>query len=1064
MASGAPRGGGWQVPAAGTDWREMERRVLEFWRREDVFARSVADRQGGTPYVFYEGPPTANGRPGSHHVLSRVFKDVFPRFHTMRGRYVERRGGWDCHGLPVELEVEKRLGISGKPEIEAYGIAEFNRQCRESVLTYLEEWERLTERIGFWIDTGRAYRTMDTPFIESVWWSLAELSARDLIYESDKVVPYCPRCGTALSSHEVALGYKDVEDPSVYVRFPLSDRAGTSLLVWTTTPWTLPANQAVAVNPGVTYAIAEVDGERLILAEALVARVLGEGAEIRERLAAADLIGMAYVPPFADIPGAHRVVPAAFVTTEDGTGIVHIAPAFGEDDMGVARAHGLDAPNPVDRQGRFTDAVGLVAGMFAKDADRPLIDDLARRGRLLREQAYVHAYPHCWRCQTPLLYYAKPSWYIRTTEVRERMLELNRRIGWHPDRVRDGRFGKWLEGNVDWAISRERYWGTPLPFWRCGDCAHVEVVGSFARLRELATGTVADDLDPHRPYVDDIAITCPSCGGVAQRVPEVLDVWYDSGAMPFAQQHHPFATGGELGGHFPADFICEAIDQTRGWFYSLLAESTLLFDEAAYRNVICLGLILDAHGQKMSKSRGNVIEPWTVLDRQGADPFRWYLLTAQSPWDSFRFSLEAVDESMRFLLTLWNTYVFLVTYAALPDGWAPGGDDPDPADRPVLDRWILSRLDAVTVGVTERLDAYDATGAGRLLETFVDDLSNWYVRVSRARFWGGRRGDVVADADTRAAFATLHECLSRIALLIAPFCPFVADELYGNLVAAHDPASPVSVHLAAWPAASGRRDAELEETIAATRIAVSLGRGARSDARIKIRQPLAEAVIACPPATAAMLDTVGELIARELNVHEVRFVTDPGELVAVTVKPNYRTLGPRFGKAMPALAAAVAALPGAQTARLLESGGTVDVSVDGAVSALSGDDLLVTARPTEGYAVGQESGMAVGLTTRIDDDLRREGLARELIHAVQNARRAAGLRVEQRILLHLDGSGPVHEALHVHGTHIAQETLATTITTGHGAPFAGIHREELVLEGEPVAIRIDVAHPDGHDG
>jgi isoleucyl-tRNA synthetase len=641
------------------------------------------------------------------------------------------------------------------------------------------------------------------------------------------------------------------------------------------------------------------------------------------------------------------------------------------------------------------------------------------------------------------------------------MIELNGEIGWHPERVRDGRFGKWLEGNVDWAISRERYWGTPLPFWRCDGCAHVEVVGSFARLRELATTVVGEDLDPHRPYVDDIGITCPNCGGEAHRVPEVLDVWYDSGAMPFAQVHHPFATGGDLAGVFPADFICEAIDQTRGWFYSLLAESTLLFDQASYRNVICLGLILDGHGQKMSKTRGNVIEPWSVLDRQGADPFRWYLLTAQSPWDSFRFSLEAVDESMRFLLTLWNTYVFLVTYASLPDGWNPGGDEPAPDDRSVLDRWILSRCDALTVGVTECLEAYDATGAGRLLETFVDDLSNWYVRVSRVRFWGGRQGDSIADADHRAAFATLHECLARVALLIAPICPFVADELYGNLVAAHDPSAPPSVHLAQWPVSRDRIDPELEDAIAAARSAVSLGRGARSESKIKIRQPLAQAVIACPPTTAVALERVRDLIARELNVHAVRFVTDPGELVAVTIKPNYRTLGPRFGKAMPALAAAVAQLPGVATARVIESGASVAVLCDGAMHELRPDDLLVTARPTEGYAVGQESGMAVGLTTEITAPLRREGLAREIVHAIQNARRAAGLRVEDRIALHLDGSGPVREAIDEFRAQIASETLVDRLSVGHGAPFAGLHREELVLDGEPIAIRIDRVDADG---
>jgi isoleucyl-tRNA synthetase len=1048
---------GWRPVETAARWPEMEERVLARWRRDDVFARSVASRRGAPPYVFYEGPPTANGRPGSHHVLARVFKDVFPRFHAMRGRLVERRGGWDCHGLPVELEVERQLGISGKPEIEAFGIAEFNARCRESVLRYLDEWERLTERVGFWIDTGDAYRTMDAPYIESVWWSLATLFRRGLVYESDKVVPYCPRCGTALSSHEVAQGYRDVDDPSVYVRFPLAGEPGTSLLVWTTTPWTLPANQAVAVAPGVTYAVVARGDERLVLAESLVARVLGEDAAVVERRPAEALVGAAYSPPFPFIPGAHRVVAAPFVTTDDGTGLVHIAPAFGEDDMAVGREHGFDAPNPVDRQGRFTDRVPLVAGVFAKDADAALIADLEARGLLLRAEVHAHSYPHCWRCGTPLLYYAKPSWYIRTTEVRDRMLALNAGIGWHPERVRDGRFGRWLEGNVDWAISRERYWGTPLPLWRCDDCDHVDAVGGFAELRERAREDLPDDLDPHRPYVDDVTISCAACGGVAHRVPEVLDVWFDSGAMPFAQVHHPFAPDA-LAGRFPADFICEGIDQTRGWFYSLLAESTLLFDEAAYRNVVCLGLILDAEGQKMSKSRGNVIEPWTVLDRQGADPFRWYLLTAQSPWDSFRFSLEAVDESMRFLLTLWNTHVFLVTYASLPDGWVPGtGGDPAPADRPAIDRWILSRLDRTVAVVTDGLEAYDATTAGRALESFADDLSNWYVRVSRPRFWGGRRGDAAADADARAAFATLHECLSTMALLVAPFCPFVTDEMYGVLVAGHDPSAPSSVHLADWPVPAGRRDPGLEEAMAAVRAAVTLGRNSRAESRIRTRQPLGEAVVACPPAAARLLEGLTGLIEDELNVHAVRFVTDPGELVEVTVKPNYRTLGPRFGKRMPAVAQAVAALDPAAAARDADAGRAVTIALDGDTFALAPEDLLLTARSTEGYAVGQDGGLAVGLATEITPDLRREGLAREIVHAVQNARRAAGLRVEDRIRLHLDGSGLAREAIDAHRGRIAGETLAVELSVGHGAPWAGVHREEHVLDGEPVAIRLDRA-------
>ncbi len=1055
--------GSWRPVTAPSAWGEMEERVLAFWRERDIFARSLSERAGREPFVFFEGPPTANGRPGSHHVLSRVFKDIFPRFQTMRGRFVNRRGGWDCHGLPVEIEVEKRLGISGKPQIEAYGIAEFNALCRESVVAYLDEWERLTDRIGFWIDTDRAYRTMDTDYIESVWWSLAELYRRGLLYRSGKVVPYCPRCGTALSSHEVAQGYQDVDDPSVYVRFPLKD-ADESLLVWTTTPWTLPANQAAAVHPDVTYAAVEHGDETLILAEPLVAAVLGEGARPARLIPGSELVGREYHPPFGYVAGAHRVVNADFVTTRDGTGIVHIAPAFGEDDMATARRHGLEAPNPVGPDGRFTDAVGPWEGRWVKEADHDLIDDLAHRGLLLRSEIHHHSYPHCWRCGTPLLYYAKPSWYIRTTDVRDRMLELNASIGWHPERVRDGRFGKWLEGNVNWAISRDRYWGTPLPLWRCDRCDEIEAVGSYAELRERAREPLAEDFDPHRPFVDEVTFACRACKGTMHREPEVIDVWFDSGAMPFAQEHHPFATAGDLGGRVPADFICEALDQTRGWFYSLLAESALLFDETAYRNVVCLGLILDGEGQKMSKTKGNVIEPWTVLERQGADAFRWYLLTAQSPWESFRFSLEAVDDAMRrFLLTLWNTYSFLVTYASLPDGWSPGAAGiPPEALRPV-DRWILSRLDGTTADVTERLDAYDATGAGRAIEAFVDDLSNWYLRTSRRRFWGGRAGSDgdgdASRADALAAFATLHECLSTVALLVAPFCPFVAEEIHGNLVAAHDPGAPESVHLADWPRAGDRHDQALEAAMSSAREAVAVGRGARAEAKLKVRQPLAEAVVACPPAVAARIGSLTDLVAEELNVRAVRFVTDPGELVEVTLKPNYRSLGPRFGPAMPAVAAAVAALPPAETARALDGGESIEIPIDGVAATLHSDDLLREARATEGYAVGQDAALAVGLATQITPELRLEALAREIVHAVQGARRTGELRVEERIALHLDGSGLIREAIDAHRGAIASETLAVSLSVGHGAPFAGLLHEEHVLDGEPFALRLDRADP-----
>ena len=1043
----------WKPVGPASDWTSMEERVLAGWREGDVFNRSVEMRRGADPYVFYEGPPTANGRPGSHHVLSRVFKDIFPRFHTMRGRYVERKAGWDCHGLPVELEVEKQLGISGKPEIEAYGIAEFNARCRESVGEYLDEWERLTERIGFWVDTSQAYRTMDTDYVESVWWSLATLHQKGLVYESDKVVPYCPRCGTALSSHEVAQGYKDVTDPSIYVKFPLhsgqSAGEGLSLLVWTTTPWTLPANQAAAINPGTDYAVVVDGDERLVMAEALVPAVMGEGAVVERVMPASELAGAQYDPPFGLIPGKHMVVMSDFVTTEDGTGIVHIAPAFGEDDMRAAREHGLDAPNPVDRQGLFTKAVPQAEGTFVKDADRVLITDLQSRDRVFREKPYEHSYPHCWRCSTPLLYYAKPSWYIRTTDVRDRMLALNEQVGWHPDHVKHGRFGRWLEGNVDWAISRERYWGTPLPFWRCDDCAEVTAIGSFAELREKAVDEVTGTLDPHRPYVDEIAIRC-GCGGVAHRVPEVADVWFDSGAMPFAQHHHPFEGPDDLSGRFPADFVCEALDQTRGWFYSLLAEGALLFDEAPYRNVVCLGLILDGEGQKMSKSKGNVVEPWTVIDHAGADAFRWYLFTAQSPWESFRFSLDVVDETRRrFLFTLWNTYAFLVTYAALPDGWSPGDPAPPVAERSAMDRWALSRLDSTVEHVTARLADYDPTSAGRALEDLVDDLSNWYVRTSRRRFW--RSDDA---ADTAAAFATLHECLTTISLLLAPFCPFVADEMWGNLVAAHDDSTAPSVHLADWPAPGGRRDEQLEQAMAAAMEATTLGRSARKEAKLKVRQPLQEAVIACPPATARVLEGLSGIVAEELNVREVRFVTDAGGLVQVSLKPNYRTLGPRMGKEMPAMAEAVAALDPTATVQALDAGQSVTVSVAGRDEVLNDDDFLREVRPSEGYAVAEGGALAVGLATELTPELEMEGLARDLVRAIQTARRAADLKVEDRIVLHLDGSGRIREAIDAHRAWIAGEVLASELTVGHGVPFTPLHREDGEIDGEPVAISL----------
>ncbi len=718
---------------------ELEERVLERWRERDVFHRSLAQREGAEIWSFYEGPPTANGRPGSHHVLSRVFKDIYPRYKSMRGYRVPRKAGWDCHGLPVELEVEKQLGISSKQEIEDYGIDKFNARCRESVFEYVEEWNRLTERIGFWIDLDDPYVTLEDSYIESVWWSLKRLWDEDRLYEGHKVVPYCPRCGTALSSHEVALGYQDVEDPSIYVRFPLlsgdGNETGESLLVWTTTPWTLPGNEAVAVAPDVTYVRARSGEETLVLAEPLLERVLGEDVEVLDRLPGSELVGRRYLGPVFVLndrePGGYPVVAGEFVTTEDGTGLVHIAPAFGEDDYAVAAENGIFDPtshgtlyNPVGLDGKFDQRVTGFEGKFVKDPEvtAALIADLERRGLLFREQVYEHAYPHCWRCGTPLLYYAKSSWYVATSQARDQLLANNETIGWHPEHIRTGRFGKWLENNVDWALSRDRYWGTPLPIWECtGEgCDGRTCAGSVAELRERAKGEVPDDL--HRPYIDEVVLECEQCGGEMRRVESVIDTWYDSGAMPFAQFHYPFENEELFEERFPADFICEAIDQTRGWFYTLLAESTLLFDTSSYRNCVCLGLILDPEGQKMSKSKGNVVEPWDVISVHGADAFRWYYLTAQQPWSGYRFSVDTVGESVRqFLLTLWNTYSFWVLYANAENlGPADFTGPPEPSED--LDRWALSKLQSTIATVREHMDAFDCTAAGRAIASYVEEL------------------------------------------------------------------------------------------------------------------------------------------------------------------------------------------------------------------------------------------------------------------------------------------------------------------------------------------------------
>ncbi|HVP00922.1 MAG TPA: isoleucine--tRNA ligase [Solirubrobacteraceae bacterium] len=1014
----------------------LEESILERWRERDVFRESLRRRAGAEPWVFYEGPPTANGRPGSHHVLARVFKDIYPRFKTMRGHYVERKGGWDCHGLPVEITVEQELGISTKAEIEGYGIAEFNRRCRESVFTFLEDWDRLTERIGFWIDLDDAYRTLDRDYIESVWWALKQIANKDLLYEGHKVVPYCPRCGTALSSHEVAQGYRDVVDPSVYVRFPVLEpagplEAGDELVVWTTTPWTLVSNAAVAVDPDLPYVRARKPGQDapLVVAEALLERVLGEGAEVLARFPGQAIAGARYEAPFPFLPAeaygpkGHSVLVADFVTAEDGSGLVHTAVAFGEDDFRLGEQAGLTVVNPVKLDGTYDERIGPYAGRFVKDTDRDLVEDLRGRGRLLRAEDYEHAYPHCWRCGTPLLYYAKPSWYIATSRIRDRLLAANATVDWHPEHIKEGRFGDWLRGNVDWALSRERYWGTPLPVWRCAQ-GHTHVIGSFDELEELSGVRVED---PHRPYVDEVGFPCPQCAERMQRVPEVIDVWFDSGAMPFAQEHAPFENEERFERRFPAQYICEAIDQTRGWFYSLIAVSTLLFDRSPYESVVCLGHIRDEQDRKMSKSLGNIVAPWDVLDRYGADAFRWYFFTSKQPWDGYRFSVEAVGDGVRlFLKQLWNTYAFLVMHELASAGQSEPAPDGGESE---LDRWVRSRLAETVDEVTDRLEHFDATAGGRAIAAFVDDLSNWYVRRSRRRFWEG-------DA---TAFATLRECLVTVAQLLAPFTPFIADEIYENL----DGGEP-SVHLCDWPE-PGRRDLGLEVAMATARETVRLGLAARGQAKMKIRQPLREAVVVAAGREREAIERLAEIVRDELNVDALRFVEDADELGSYAVKPNYRALGPRYGRNMPQVAAAVAALDPEHVAAALRDGRPIGLTIDGHDHELGADDLLLAMEPLDGYQLEREGSHAVALDLAIDEALRRRGLAREVVHAVQNARKGAGLAVEDRIALTLGGDEALLGVVREHEALVADEVLATSVNYGDadGGELATIEGREL---------------------
>lgn len=1024
----------------------LEREMLELWAAEDLLRQTLREREGNEEFVFFEGPPTANGRPGIHHVFARTIKDLFCRYRVMKGYHVLRKAGWDTHGLPVEIEVEKQLGISGKQQIEEVGVEAFNRLCRESVWKYKADWEQLSARIGYWLDYTDPYITYSNDYVESVWWALATLYGRGLLYRGHKILPYCPRCGTALSSHEVAQGYEDVKDPSVYVALELEGRGAHGarrILVWTTTPWTLVSNVALAVNPELTYVEVrrrDRDEGTLILAESRAEGVLGEGWterwDVVGRMQGSELAGLRYRRPLDWVQygaGAHEVIVAeSFVSAEDGSGVVHMAPAFGADDYAAGQRHGLAFLQPVNARGEFPADMPVVGGLFVKKADPLIIEELKRRGVLWKAEQLEHAYPHCWRCGTPLLYYARESWFVRTTAYRDAMLSRNARVDWHPPEVGAGRFGEWLENNIDWALSRDRYWGTPLPVWVCdADPTHVEAIGSYADLARRWGQELPPDFDPHKPYIDRYEWACEQCGGRMHRVPEVIDTWFDSGSMPFAQWHYPFENREMLERQFPADFIAEGVDQTRGWFYSLLAIATGLGDAlpnnvgregpnalaAPYRSVVVNDLVLDANGAKMSKSRGNVVDPWTVIARHGADAVRMFLIGASQVWMPRSFDEEMIREfAGRFLLTFKNVYSgIFAQYANF--GWAPGPEDPPPSERPPVDRWVLSRLASVEREVDDLMARYEATLAVRAVMNFlVDDVSNWYVRLNRPRFYE------VDGTDNRAAFATLHEVLVATCRMLAPFAPFITDWIHRELTGS-------SVHLAPYTAPVGEVNAELERGMRDIRELARLARAAREEAGVNVRQPLSRLVCVVPTYGPAIFHELEPLLRAELNVKQVELATTGDSLVRLEAKPNFRALGKRFGKRTPLAAEAVTSLSSGALAAF-ERGEPLAISLDGESHMLGAEDLEIIRRASGTLVVQEAGGYVAALDPAITPELRREGIARELVSRVQRLRKEAGFAVSDRIRLQVTGAEEVEGVVREYETYIAGEVLAIDVTTG----------------------------------
>ena len=1009
------------------DLAATEHEILTFWQTQDIFQKSVSNRDGAPRWTFYEGPPTANGMPGTHHIEARVFKDAFPRYHTMKGSQVIRKAGWDCHGLPVEIAVEKELGFNGKGDIEKYGIVEFNDRCRASVQRHVDAFETMTKRMGFWVDFDEAYWTMSGEYVESVWWSLQQIWKKGLLVQDHRVAPYCPRCGTGLSDHELAQGYETVTDPSVFVRFPVitgpAAKWDASFLVWTTTPWTLVSNTAIAVNPEVEYQVIEIStesgNERLVVASNL-ASVLGEDRKVLESFTGRELEHSKYTRPFdlVDIPDAHIVVLADYVTIEDGTGLVHQAPAFGADDLLTCRKYELPVVNPVAPDGTFIKGIDLVGGMFFKDADKSLIKDLRKRGLLFRHVQFEHSYPHCWRCHTVLIYYAQPSWYIRTTAIKSDLLRENKKTDWHPETIKTGRFGDWLNNNIDWAVSRNRYWGTPLPIWRCEN-GHDYCVGSLAELGILASQDLSGT-DPHRPFVDDITFACSECSAKMIRVLEVIDCWYDSGAMPFAQWGYPHKAGSEekFAAAYPANFIAEAIDQTRGWFYTLMTIGTLVFDQSSYESVLCLGHILDKDGRKMSKHLGNVLEPVALMDRHGADAVRWYMLAAGSPWSARRLGHDAISDVVRkTLLTYWNTVSFFSLYASASNFDLASAD----FELSTLDRWILSELNSVIAKVDNAYAQYDSQEAGRVLALFIDDLSNWYVRRSRRRFWDG----------DNAALHTLYTCIEKLTLLMAPMVPFITEHVWQRLIR---PVSDVaqSIHLMDFPVANlDLVDENLSSSVALSRRLVELGRSARAESKVKIRQPLARALVAAP-GWEKMNPEIRSHVADELNVRNLADLASAGsDLVDVSVKANFRTIGARFGGDVQAIATAIAAQDPTRLVQTIRATSNAAISYlkegQDAEAVIDEADLVITETPKEGWSVASHSGESLALDLALTPELIAAGLVREVIRFLQDARKNSGFDISDRIRIRWNSPDALAQVIAGAQAEISGEVLAVEL-------------------------------------